>query len=98
MTTVAEFFANKLRNLGTFCILNLQDEKYTSFCQEVKKWQQTNIHEFIGFFHSIVKPMGVEPFIEHLLLRHNLSKQDFAIEHYAKLRAYAECFVTLINE
>lgn len=97
MTTVAEFFTNKLRNLESFCIINLQDEKYTSFCQEVKKWQKTDIHQFISFFHLIVKPVGVEQFIQHLLLQHNLKKEDFAIEHYIKLRAYAECFVTLIS-
>lgn len=98
MTTVAEFFSNKLRNLGTFCIINLYDEKYISFCQEVKRWQHVNIYEFITFFHSTVKPIGAEQFIQQLLQAHNLKKEDFAIEHYAKLHAYADCFITLVNE
>lgn len=97
MSTVAEFFANKLQNLETYCIINLQDEKYKSFCQEVKKWQKTSIHDFICFFHSVVKPIGVELFIRQLLERHKLKKEDFAVEHYTKLCAYTECFVTLIN-
>lgn len=95
MSTMAEFMSNKLRNLESFCTINLKDEKFTSFCMEVKHWQKADVLSFLCFFYSVVKPMGIEQYIQQLLQKHNLKKEDFTIEHYAMLQAYAECFVAL---
>jgi hypothetical protein len=94
--TNGEFFKEKLANLIAYCRVNLTSPTFQSFVALMENLEKYSIADALAHFATIVAPMGVQNYINQILQKANLVRENFEKLHLEKLQEYLDCFVSIV--
>jgi hypothetical protein len=77
-----EFFQTKLANFIQYTHTHFTDSKFAPLIHQLVG---VGIHDAIGYFYTVVRPAGMEKYLEHILQQSHLLRTDFDPVHLTKL-------------